>query len=92
MQYNFVDLHSAFISPMIEEVKESLRLTQETKLYYSDGKDCKSGIDGLLEHYKYYKTEPEKVEKFFKWNDIMDSARNIMMVDYIPDLDAYRPY
>ena len=92
LQYNFVDLHSAFISPMIEEVKESLRLTQETKLYYSDGKDCKSGIDGLLEHYKRYKTEPDKVEKFFKWNDIMDSARNIMMVDYIPDLDAYRPY
>jgi len=92
LQYNYVDVHSAFISPMIEEVKESLRRTKETKLYYSDGKDCKSGIDGMLSHYETYTPEPEKVEKFFKWNDIMDSARNIKLKDYIPDLDAYRPY
>lgn len=92
LQYNHVDLHSAFISPMIEEVVESLQRTKETKLYRSDGKDCKSGIDSLLAHYQTYKPEHDKVEKFFRWNDIMDNARNIKLIDYIPDLDSYRPY
>jgi len=91
LQYNSVDLHSAFISPMIDECIESLRRTKETKLYHSDGKDCTSGIDSLLAHYESYQPEPEKVEKFFRWNDIMDSARNIKLKDYIPDLESYRP-
>ena len=64
----------------------------ETSLYYSDGKDCKSGIDSFYEHYQTFKCDPEQLEKFFRWNDLMDNARNIELKDYIPELDACRPY
>ena len=92
LQYNRVVLHSAYVSPLIEEVKESMRRTMETSLYYSDGKDCKSGIDSFYEHYQTFKCDPEQLEKFFRWNDLMDNARNIELKDYIPELDACRPY
>lgn len=92
LQYNRVELHSAFNSPLVEECKESMRRCMETQLYYSDGKDCKSGIDCFYEHYSQYKPDPKKLEEFFRWNDLMDLSRNISMRDYIPELDACRPY
>jgi hypothetical protein len=90
LQYNRVDLHSAFSSPLIDETLKSLERTKETTLYFSDGKDCKSGIDSFYEHYKNYKLDKTHLEKFFTWNDAMDQARNIKLADYIPDLDNCR--
>ena len=91
LQYNRVDLHSAFRSPLVEQILDSLKRCMKTKLYWSDGKDCRSGIDSLHKHYESYKPEPEHLEKFFAWNDLMDSSRNIKLVDYIPELAACNP-
>lgn len=90
LQWNRLDLTSAFSSPLIEETLESLSRTKKTVLYRCDGKDCTSGIDALYEHYKTATVDLEQLSRFFKWNDAMDLARNIRMADYIPDLDACR--
>ena len=92
LQYNRIGLTSAFVSPLVEQVKESMQRCMETQLYYSDGKDCKSGIDSFYDHYLTYKPDLDHLQKFFKWNDAMDKARNITMADFIPELDACRPY
>lgn len=90
LQYNRVSLHSAFRSPLVKETIESMKRCQQTAVYYNDGKDCKSGIDSFLEHYKSYDVDKEHLKKFFAWNDLMDRARNIKLKDYIPELDACR--
>jgi len=90
LQYNRVNLHSAFCSPLIDQTLESLERTRQTSLYFSDGKDCKSGIDSFYDHYKNYKLDKDHLKKFFAWNDIMDNARGIALADYIPDLDNCR--
>lgn len=90
LQYNRVDLHSAFKSPLIEETIESMKRCQKTKVYFNDGKDCRSGVDAFLEHYETASVDLDHLQKFFAWNDLMDHARGIQMKDYIPDLDATR--
>lgn len=90
LQYNRVDLHSAFKSPLIEETIESMKRCQKTKIYFNDGKDCRSGVDAFLEHYETASVDLDHLQKFFAWNDLMDHARGIQMKDYIPDLDATR--
>jgi len=90
LQYNRVDLHSAFKSPLIQETIESMKRCQETKVYFNDGKDCRSGVDSFLEHYSNVDLDLDHLQKFFAWNDLMDHARGIQMKDYIPDLDATR--
>ena len=91
LQYNRYDLHSAFRSPLPKEVIASMERCQKTRLYWSDGKDCRSGIDSILEHYKYgYEVDLEHLKKFFDWNDMMDKVRKIKMKDYIPELDECR--
>lgn len=91
LQYNYVDLHSAFKSPLVKETLESLERCKKTRLYWSDGKDCRSGIDSFYNHYQSYIPDKEHLKKFFDWNDKMDNARNIKMADYIPELAACNP-
>jgi MoaA/NifB/PqqE/SkfB family radical SAM enzyme len=90
LQYNRVDITCAFKSPLIEETLRSMEQCKKTILYSSDGKDCTSGIDAFYDHYLRYKINKDDLKKFFTWNDLMDKARNISMVDYIPELDACR--
>jgi MoaA/NifB/PqqE/SkfB family radical SAM enzyme len=91
LQYNRIDLHSAYRSPLVKETLESLERCKKTRLYWSDGKDCRSGIDSFYNHYQSYKPDKEHLKKFFDWNDKMDNARNIKMADYIPELAACNP-
>lgn len=90
LQYNRVELHSAFNSPLAAQVIESMKRCQQTATYWNNGKDCKSGIDSFLEHYQSYTIDTNHLKRFFAWNDLMDSARNIKLIDYIPDLDQCR--
>jgi len=90
LQYNRVEITSAFKSPLIEETIESMERCKKTILYTSDGKDCTSGIDAFYDHYSRYKVNKDDLKKFFTWNDLMDKARNISMADYIPELDRCR--
>lgn len=91
LQYNRVDLHSAFKSPLVEETLESMERCMKTRLYWGDGKDCRSGIDSFHKHYSSFTPDPEHLKEFFAWNDLMDSARNIRLEDYIPELAAHNP-
>jgi len=92
LQYNRSDLNDAYKSPLIEETIESMQRCTETKVYHNDGKDCKSGINSFLKHYKQAKIDKQHLKKFFEYNDKMDRARNINLKDYIPELDATRRY
>ena len=90
LQYNRVDLHSAFRSPLIKQCVESMKRCQQTAVYWNNGKDCQSGVDSFLEHYESYSIDPIKLKEFFNWNDTMDRARGIKLADYIPELDQCR--
>lgn len=70
---------------------ESLEKCKNTNLYYGDGKSCKTGIDSMYDHYS---SNPEcnwaDLQGFFDYNDQLDRARNVKLVDYIPELEACR--
>ena len=93
LQINFNELHSAFNHPNADLVVESMKRCRNTKMYYTDGKSVKTCIDSLLEHYK---NNPDcnikNLKKFFEYNDKQDQARNIRLIDYIPELEECRKY
>lgn len=93
LQLNYIDWQSAFNHPDTEKVLESLNKCMNTSIYRSNGKSCKSGIDGL---YHYYSNNPkfnvDNLKKFFDYNDQLDRARGVKLADYIPELEACRKY
>jgi hypothetical protein len=64
-----------------------------TNTYYSNGKSNKSFFDSAL---KYYSDNPtpdlSMLKKFFEYNDKLDQARNVRLIDYIPELEECRKY
>lgn len=93
VQINHNPLQDPYNHPFPELVVESMRKCQKTKIYHSDGRSCTSTIDSLLD---YYSNDPvldrEKLAKFFDYNDQIDRARDVSLVDYIPELDAGRKF
>lgn len=93
LQLNYIYWQSAFNHPDTEKVLESLEKCMKTSMYRSNGKSCKSGIDGL---YQYYSNNPtfdvDGLKKFFEYNDQLDRARGVKLVDYIPELEACRKF
>jgi hypothetical protein len=93
LQLNYIKWQSAFNHPDVEKVLDSLRKCQNTSIYRSNGKSCKSGIDGL---YQYYNSNPtfnvDHLRMFFDYNDQLDRARGVKLGDYIPELEACRKY
>ena len=91
IQLNHMGIQSAFNHPNHELALESLEKCKNTNLYYGDGKSCKTGIDSLFDHYS---SNPEcnwtDLQGFFDYNDQLDRARNVKLVDYIPELEACR--
>jgi hypothetical protein len=62
-------------------------------MYQSNGKSCKSGIDGLYQHYSSNPTFNVKhLKMFFDYNDQLDRARGVKLADYIPELEDCRKY
>lgn len=50
-----------------------------------------SFIEGLINHYSNNTDyDNDKLQKFFKFNDLLDSNRGIYLRDYIPELEKYR--
>jgi sulfatase maturation enzyme AslB (radical SAM superfamily) len=93
LQLNYNYWQSAFNHPDTKKVLESLEKCMNTSIYRSNGKSCKSGIDGL---YQYYSTNPifsvDGLKMFFEYNDQLDRARGVKLADYIPELEACRKY
>jgi len=93
MQLNYVDFQSAYNHPISELVLKSMERCKNTSVYYADGKSNKTTIDSL---YDYYSSNPTcdlaLLKEFFDYNDKLDQARNVRLVDYIPELEACRKY
>jgi pyruvate-formate lyase-activating enzyme len=51
LQINHLPWQSAYNHPLKDLVIESMRRCQQTSVYHSNGKSCKSGIDSILHHY-----------------------------------------
>jgi sulfatase maturation enzyme AslB (radical SAM superfamily) len=93
LQLNYIDWQSAFNHPDTNAVLDSLKKCQNTSMYRSNGKSCKSGIDGLYQHYNSNPVfNVEHLRMFFDYNDQLDRARNVKLADYIPELEACRKY
>lgn len=93
VQINHNDWQSAYNHPRSDLVIESMKRCQQTKTYLSDGRSCRSTIDSLLEHYS---NNPEcdlkLLKQFFDYNDQLDQARNVKLIDYIPELEECRKF
>lgn len=93
MQINYLPSQSAYNHPLKDLVIDSMRRCQQTSIYHSNGKSCKSSIDSIL---SYYTNDPvcdiEQLKSFFDYNDQLDQARGSRLVDYIPELEQARAY
>jgi len=93
MQVNHLSWQSAYNHPMHELVIESMLKCQQTGMYHSNGKSCKTSIDSLLNHYSNNPVcDLEELRNFFQYNDQLDRARGTKLADYIPELEAARKF
>lgn len=93
VQVNHNDWQSAYYHPNNELVVESMKKCQQTSTYHSDGRGCRSTIDGLLAHYSNGPVwEHDQLETFFNYNDQLDMARGSRLADYIPELEECRKF
>lgn len=78
--------------PRPDLIVQSLKKCQKTKVYYSNGRSLKSQIDLLLDYYSSpsYTVNVELLNKFYQFNDKLDSARNSKLENYIPELAEAR--
>ena len=93
LQINHNPMQSAFNHPDAKLVMESMEKCKQTNSYHRDGMSTKTSIDSL---YKYYDNNPivdkEQLKQFFEYNDKLDNARNVKLIDYIPELEACRKF
>jgi len=93
LQINRNSNQSAYNHPNAELVIESMRKCQQTQVYHSDGRSCKTTIDSILDYYLEQPTfNPLLLANFFTYNDQLDKARGVQLKDYIPELDECRKY
>lgn len=93
MQINYFAWQSAYNNPNATLVLESMDRCRQTSVYHSNGKSCKTTIDSL---YTYYSNDPtcdlQLLKEFFNYNDKLDQARNVRLINYIPELEECRKY
>jgi sulfatase maturation enzyme AslB (radical SAM superfamily) len=91
IQINYLHWQSAFNHPNAELVIESMKRCQQTSIYHSNGKSCKSSIDSLMQHYSNNPVcNLDDLRTFFDYNDQLDRVRGVKLADYIPELEAAR--
>jgi pyruvate-formate lyase-activating enzyme len=93
MQVNYLPWQSAYNHPLHELVIESMLKCQQTSIYHSNGKSCKTSIDSILHHYSNNPVcDLKSLKDFFDYNDQLDRARGTRLGDYIPELEAARKF
>jgi sulfatase maturation enzyme AslB (radical SAM superfamily) len=93
MQVNSLPWQSAYNHPLHELVVQSMLKCQQTSIYHSNGKSCKTSIDSILNHYSNNPVcNLEELRNFFNYNDQLDLARGTKLADYIPELEATRKF
>jgi uncharacterized Fe-S cluster-containing radical SAM superfamily protein len=84
------DILSGLKFPNTNLALSKLLPLQQLKCYNND-KLLKSFVDGLIVHYQSApKVDQEKLKLFFEFNDKLDKSRNILLKDYIPELEQER--
>jgi len=93
MQINYHPSQSVLNHPLKDMVIDSMRRCQQTSVYHSNGKSCKTAIDSIHDHYA---NDPhcdlDQLRAFFAYNDQLDKARGSRLADYIPELEATRSF
>lgn len=93
MQINHVGIQSAYNHPNRNAVINSMKRCQQTSVYWSNGKSCRSAIDSILEYYeKNHAFSRDDLRAFFKFNDRLDEIRRVRLGDCIPELEACRSF
>lgn len=93
MQINYLPWQSAYNHPLHELVIQSMQKCQQTSIYHSNGKSCKTSIDSILHHYSNNPVcDIKALKDFFNYNDQLDFARGTQLVDYIPELEEARKF
>lgn len=91
LQINHNGIQSAYNHPNARAVVDSMRRCQQTKVYWSDGKSCRTSIDRIHDYYiKNPQCDLESLRQFFEYNDQLDQIRGVRLADYIPELEACR--
>lgn len=80
---------SPFLYPNRDRAIESLEKIKNTQCYRNDPLFA-SCIDGYITKFLSIK-HPPKLDDFFRFNDKLDLSRNIKLVDYLPELESFRP-
>lgn len=93
MQVNYLPWQSAYNHPMPELVIDSMRRCQQTSVYHSNGKSCRSSIDSILQHYSNNpQCDLKALRDFFDYNDRLDQVRGTRLADFIPELEQARKF
>lgn len=91
LQTNHLSPQSAYNNPNRQAVIASMKRCQQTRVYWSDGKSCKTAIDGILDHYlNHYRLDVDSLRDFFAFNDKLDEVRKVKLGDVVPELEEYR--
>lgn len=91
LQINNLDIQSAYNHPDPAAVIDSMERCKNTRVYWSDGKSCRTGIDSIYNHYKSGpECNVENLRGFFQYNDQLDRIRGVFLKDHIPELEKYR--
>lgn len=93
MQVNYLPWQSAFNHPMPDLVIDSMKRCQQTSVYHSNGKSCRSSIDSILQHYSNNpQCDLKALRDFFDYNDQLDRVRGTKLADFIPELEQARKF
>jgi sulfatase maturation enzyme AslB (radical SAM superfamily) len=93
MQVNYYSWQSAYNHPLADMVIDSMEKCQQTSVYHSNGKSCKTSIDSILNHYQNNPIcDLQQLRDFFDYNDQLDRVRGTRLQDYIPELEMARQY
>ena len=93
MQINYLSWQSAYNHPRADLVINSMKQCQQTSIYHSNGKSCKSSIDSILHHYSNNPVcDLTELKNFFDYNDQLDRVRNTRLADFIPELEDARKF
>jgi len=85
------DIFNPYNSPCRDLVIESMQRCTQTKVYYSNGRSCKTQIDAMLDWYtNQYELDITKLNKFYEFNDKLDQSRGSQLADYVPELAQAR--
>ena len=77
-------------NPLRQQVLDSMRKCQQTKVYYNAGRNTKDVVNEIIDRFERYDYDPKILSKFFEYNDRLDRVRNCRLGDYIPELEQAR--